>query len=143
MLNVGGWELLIILLVALIFLGPQRLPEVARQVGQTVNTLRGLARGFQAELEAAARPDALTANQNPDPDRDLREWAGDPDEPDDAASDDEPEFSSDPFDLSAKARKVRHDGPVTPVSDGGPLDLSDGAVADAEAATAASTDEEE
>ena len=142
MLNIGGGELLIILLVALIFLGPQRLPEVARQVGQTVNTLRGLARGFQAELEAAARPDALTANQNPDPDRDLREWAGDPDEPDEAG-DDEPEFSSDPFDLAAKARKVRHDGPVTPVSDGGPLDLSDDAVADAEAATAASTDEEE
>jgi sec-independent protein translocase protein TatB len=147
MLNIGGGELLIILLVALIFLGPQRLPEVARQVGQTVNTLRGLARGFQAELEAAARPDALTANQNPDPDRDLREWAGDPDEPDedsdDAASDDEPEFSSDPSDLAAKARKVRHDGPVTPVNDGGPLDLSDDAVAHAEAATAASTDEEE
>ncbi len=141
MLNIGGGELLIILLVALIFLGPQRLPEVARQVGQTVNTLRGLARGFQAELEAAARPDALKANQNPDPDRDLREWAGDPDDPDDVS--DEPEFSSDPFDLAAKARKVRHDGPVTPVSDGGPLDLSDEAVSDADAAPAGTTDEEE
>ena len=31
MLNVGGGELLIILLVALIFLGPSRLPDVARQ----------------------------------------------------------------------------------------------------------------
>nr|MCH9803045.1 twin-arginine translocase TatA/TatE family subunit [bacterium] len=33
MLNIGGAELLIILLVALIFLGPQRLPEAARQLG--------------------------------------------------------------------------------------------------------------
>lgn len=63
MLNIGGGELLIILLMALIFLGPGRLPEVARQVGQTMSSLRGLARGFQAELEAAARPDPLTANE--------------------------------------------------------------------------------
>ena len=57
MLNIGGAELLIILLVALIFLGPQRLPDVARQLGQTVSSLRSLASGFQAELEAAAKPD--------------------------------------------------------------------------------------
>ena len=57
MLNIGGGELLIILLVALVFLGPARLPEVARQVGQTVSSLRSMARGFQTELEAAARPD--------------------------------------------------------------------------------------
>ena len=57
MLNIGGGELLIILLLGLIVLGPARLPEVARQVGQTVNQLRGLARGFQSELEAAAKPD--------------------------------------------------------------------------------------
>lgn len=119
MLNIGGGELLIILLVALIFLGPQRLPEVARQVGQTVNTLRGLARGFQAELEAAARPDPLAAkNTNPDPKRDLREWAGDPDES---------ETSTDPFDLAAKARQVSHDNDVTPVNEGGPVDLNDDA----------------
>lgn len=57
MLNISGGELLIILLVALVFLGPERLPSVARQVGQTVSTLRGLARNFQAEIEAAAKPD--------------------------------------------------------------------------------------
>lgn len=64
MLNVGGGELIIILLVALVVLGPERLPQVARQVGQTVNSLRGLARGFQSEIEAAAQPTPLTA---PDP----------------------------------------------------------------------------
>jgi Tat protein translocase TatB subunit len=57
MLNVGGAELLILLLVALIFLGPQRLPEVARQLGQAVSSLRSLAAGFQAEIEAATKPD--------------------------------------------------------------------------------------
>ena len=136
MLNIGGGELLIILLVALIFLGPQRLPEVARQVGQTVNTLRGLARGFQAELEAAARPD---------PNRDLRAWAGDPDEPDEqpgtaddpgASGDSDVSGDDDRTDaatIAAKAREVNHDAAVSPVSDGGPLDLSDEALAAAEA----------
>ena len=57
MLNVGGAELLILLLVALIFLGPQRLPEVARQLGQAVSSLRSLAAGFQAEIAAATKPD--------------------------------------------------------------------------------------
>ncbi|MFT4597261.1 MAG: Tat protein translocase TatB subunit, partial [Paracrocinitomix sp.] len=57
MLNVGGAELLILLLVALIFLGPQRLPEVARQLGQAISSLRSLAAGFQAEIEAATKPD--------------------------------------------------------------------------------------
>ncbi len=62
MLNIGGWELGVILLVALVVLGPTRLPEVARQVGQTVSQLRSIAKGFQTELEAAARPDSLIAN---------------------------------------------------------------------------------
>ena len=57
MFNVGGLELLIILLVALIFLGPERLPGVARQIGQTVSGLRSLANGFQEEMAAAAKAD--------------------------------------------------------------------------------------
>ena len=100
MLNIGGGELLIILLVALIFLGPSRLPDVARQVGQTVGTLRGLARGFQAELEAAARPDALTGP---------------------GAS-----TGTNTAELAEKAR-VDQDplGETRPVSPGGPEDLTD------------------
>lgn len=61
MLNIGGPELLIILLVALVFLGPQRLPDVARQLGQTMSTLRSLASGFQAEIDAASRQDDATS----------------------------------------------------------------------------------
>ena len=33
MFNVGGGEVLVIALIALIVLGPQRLPDAARQVG--------------------------------------------------------------------------------------------------------------
>lgn len=53
MFNIGGSELLVILFVALIFLGPERLPTAAKQVGKTIATLRGMAQGFQREFEDA------------------------------------------------------------------------------------------
>ena len=45
-----------ILLVALIILGPQRLPEAARQVGRAMSELRRLSSGFQAEMRDAMEP---------------------------------------------------------------------------------------
>ncbi|MEM7092918.1 MAG: Sec-independent protein translocase protein TatB [Actinomycetota bacterium] len=126
MLNIGGWELMIILLVALIFLGPQRLPEVARQVGQTVNTLRGLARGFQAELEAAARPDPLPAAGEtlaPGPDETTTS-AEDAGGGDDSGETGDP--GTDVEELAAKAREMSTSASAddaVPVSPGGPTDL--------------------
>jgi Tat protein translocase TatB subunit len=54
-LNVGTPELLVILLVALIVLGPEKLPEVARQVGKVVGELRRMSAGFQAEMRDAIK----------------------------------------------------------------------------------------
>ena len=53
MLNVGTPELLVILIVALIVLGPTRLPEVARQIGKAISEVRRLGAGFQAEMRDA------------------------------------------------------------------------------------------
>ena len=53
MFNVGGPEVLVILLLALIVLGPQRLPEAARQVGKFMGELRRMSSGFQQELRSA------------------------------------------------------------------------------------------
>jgi sec-independent protein translocase protein TatB len=53
MFNVGGGELIVILLVALIVLGPQRLPGAARQVGKVLGDLRRVSSGFQNELRHA------------------------------------------------------------------------------------------
>jgi sec-independent protein translocase protein TatB len=53
MFNVGGGELLAILLVALIVLGPQRLPGAARQVGRVMGDIRRISSGFQDELKNA------------------------------------------------------------------------------------------
>jgi Tat protein translocase TatB subunit len=51
--NVGSPELLVILVVALLVLGPNKLPEAARQVGKAMGELRRLSSGFQAELRDA------------------------------------------------------------------------------------------
>jgi sec-independent protein translocase protein TatB len=53
--NIGGGEILVILLVALIFLGPEKLPEVARQVGKVMGEVRKISNGFQREIQDAMR----------------------------------------------------------------------------------------
>ncbi|MGI9604270.1 MAG: Sec-independent protein translocase protein TatB [Acidimicrobiales bacterium] len=51
--NLGGGEILIILVVALVVLGPSRLPTAARQVGQAIGELKRISSGFQNEMKAA------------------------------------------------------------------------------------------
>ncbi|MFP5254441.1 MAG: Sec-independent protein translocase protein TatB [Acidimicrobiia bacterium] len=53
MFNVGGGEFLVIALIALIVLGPQRLPHAARQIGKAMGELRRMSSGFQSELRSA------------------------------------------------------------------------------------------
>ncbi|GBD27122.1 Sec-independent protein translocase protein TatAd [bacterium HR30] len=53
MFGIGTPELLVILLVALIVLGPQRLPEIARALGKGLAELRKATSGISNELERA------------------------------------------------------------------------------------------
>ena len=53
MFNVSGPELLVVLLVALIVLGPEKLPEMARKIGNITAELRRISNGFQAEVRDA------------------------------------------------------------------------------------------
>lgn len=53
MFNIGGGEFLVIAVLALIVLGPQRLPDAARQVGKVMGEMRRLSSGFQQELQTA------------------------------------------------------------------------------------------
>ena len=54
--NIGGAEVLVILLVALIVLGPTKLPVAIRQVGRFVGEMRRIGAGFQQELREATEP---------------------------------------------------------------------------------------
>jgi sec-independent protein translocase protein TatB len=51
--NVTGSELIIILLIALIVLGPEKLPEAVRKFGRVYGELRRMSQGFQSELRDA------------------------------------------------------------------------------------------
>ena len=54
MFDIGGLELLVIGVIALIVVGPKDLPGMFRTVGQFVGRMRGMAREFQRSMEAAA-----------------------------------------------------------------------------------------
>ena len=55
MFDIGWSEMAVILLVALIVIGPKDLPRLARTLGQWVAKGRGMAREFQRSLEDMAR----------------------------------------------------------------------------------------
>lgn len=56
MLNVGGGELVLLILAALIILGPSRLPHYAAKLAQAVRTLRDLADGAKAQIKNEMGP---------------------------------------------------------------------------------------
>jgi sec-independent protein translocase protein TatB len=51
--NVGGPEILVILLVALVILGPEQLPKAMRTFGNVMAEVRKVSGGFQAEMRKA------------------------------------------------------------------------------------------
>ena len=53
MFNVGPGELLVIMLVALVVLGPDKLPDAARKMGNVLGELRRMSSGFQEEMRGA------------------------------------------------------------------------------------------
>jgi sec-independent protein translocase protein TatB len=53
MFNVGAGEIMVILLIALIVLGPDKLPDAARKVGNVMGELRRMSQGFQDEMKSA------------------------------------------------------------------------------------------
>ena len=66
MFNIGGGELLIILLVALVVLGPTKLPEAARQVGKMVGEFKKVSSSFQTEVREAMKDPVNTAVKKAD-----------------------------------------------------------------------------
>ncbi len=73
MLDIGSWEFLIVIVIALIVIGPKDLPALVRTVSYWVRRARELAREFQGGLEDMAREveldkvkDSLTAEIDPD-----------------------------------------------------------------------------
>lgn len=56
MLNVQGEELLLLIVLAFIILGPKRLPYYAAKLGQAVRSLRTLAEGAKTQIKDELGP---------------------------------------------------------------------------------------
>ena len=71
MFNVGGPEILVIIVVALIVLGPDQLPKAMRTFGNVMAEIRKVSNGFQTEMRNAM--DTLTEDER---ERDEHELDG-------------------------------------------------------------------
>jgi Tat protein translocase TatB subunit len=56
-MSLGPEKIILILVVALIVFGPQRLPDIARQVGAAMRELRRMQETVRDELEQVMHPD--------------------------------------------------------------------------------------
>ena len=67
MFGIGMPELLLILAVALIILGPKKLPEIARSLGRGLAEFRRTTDDVKREMQAAADLDARPESDHADP----------------------------------------------------------------------------
>lgn len=135
MFNIGGGELIVIMLIALIVLGPSRLPDAARQVGKVMGDLRRLSSGFQNEMKTAfdaaddqshvsSRRNVLANEPRDDTDQDR------PEDADVAADDPEAEARSSSDEVAATtpvadaiaAVSSQPSAPAQPAANGTPVE---------------------
>ena len=64
MLDFGFSEILLTSAIALVVLGPERLPKVARQVGNWMGRARAMARQLSEQLEREVSAEELLKEQN-------------------------------------------------------------------------------
>lgn len=62
MFDIGFWELLLIGIISLLVLGPERLPGAIRSTLKTVRSVRNMASGFKQEVEQQFRVHELHEN---------------------------------------------------------------------------------
>jgi sec-independent protein translocase protein TatA len=54
--NIGGPELLLILVVIFVFFGAKKIPEIAKGLGQGIREFRKAARDIQEEVNKEVKP---------------------------------------------------------------------------------------
>lgn len=127
--NIQGSELIFLLLVALVVLGPEKLPEAMRKFGKGYAEFRKMADGFQGELRQALdepmrelrdTADAMRQAVNfKDIDREPVPPADVPALPPETPSPTPPARAEQTLDFGATnpRRQARQDGPASPPAD--------------------------
>lgn len=59
-MNIGGQELILLLLIVLVLFGAKKLPELARGMGQAIKEFQKAKDEFSDELHSASKTDAAT-----------------------------------------------------------------------------------
>ena len=105
MFDINGYEFIVLVIVAIVVLGPERLPEYAAKLGRLVRQLRVMADGAKAQLKDQLGPEFDDLNwrqydpRQYDPRRIVREALAEP-----------LDYVSQPFkELADEARTVRDD----------------------------------
>ena len=93
MFDVGFWELVIIFGLGLVFLGPERLPRVAGQIGRWVGRARRTASQLRRQLEQEINLEEQKTYRRPPPPPPPQTRSEEPDDDSDAKV--APEPSSD------------------------------------------------
>lgn len=84
MFDINGWELIVLAMVAVVVLGPERLPVYAAKLARAVRQVRSLAEGARSQLKEQLGPDFDDVNwrqydpRQYDPRRIVREALMDP-----------------------------------------------------------------
>jgi len=65
--NIGPFELVIVLIIALVFLGPKRLPDIGRSLGSGMRQFKDGLSGQDAETPPETIPAEARAAEEPEP----------------------------------------------------------------------------
>jgi sec-independent protein translocase protein TatB len=76
--NLSGSEIIVILLLALVILGPEKLPEAMRKAGRAYSELRKMANSFQSEVRSALDEPMDELRGTADAIRDATNFTDDP-----------------------------------------------------------------
>ncbi|MEO5723123.1 MAG: twin-arginine translocase TatA/TatE family subunit [Ilumatobacteraceae bacterium] len=118
MFNLSGSELVFLLLIALVVLGPEKLPEAVRKFGKVYGEFKKMSTGFQSEMRSVLEEPMREMRDTADA---LRKAANIDFEPDrvDPGSTQQPTPAT-PVEKPQPVESVtptEHDGPVAPVED--------------------------
>ncbi len=107
MFGIGGQELILILLLALIVLGPRKLPEMAKTIGKALGEFQRATDDLKKEIDVASRQKPAEPASKPVPEEDEQEPAAE-----ETAPPTQEEVSSDNGETASEKKVAGDDSPV-------------------------------